>query len=284
MLLRFSWLLGTGLWLSCCVLAEPGPAAGSAPAAELFGPRLKELLTLLQQRRLVAPLDPAVERAVGEALLRHVGCGARYADAAGAQASPSPSRAVRLRNRYLYCWFPSVVPGGAVELEKAIPAPASGTAIEGLVVDLRGVAQGTPEGVNRLAAVLTASDRPLVLLLNQETAGPAEVLAVLLRHRAGVSWVGQKTRGCFAFSEPAVLTTGETVLLPRPLGEFAGVQMPAAALVPDMAIESGAAGEDPAGLTAERFEAFPERDLALRTAVDLLTAIQALKPKEPVAK
>ena len=265
------------------VVAGPGTPGGTA-AADQFGATLKELLALLQQRQLVVPGDPAVDRAVGEALLRHVGCGARYAEPAGGVAPPVTPRTALLRNRYLYCWLSAVVPEGTGELEKALPPQDAGKAVEGLIVDLRGTAQGTPEGVNRLVTLLTAQNKPLILLLNQETAGPAEILAVLLRHGAGTAWVGQATRGCFAFSEPVTLATGGTVLLPRAVREFAGVEMPGTALRPEVAVEPGPAGENQAGLTAERFEAFPDRDPALRTAIDMLTTIQALKPKDPPAK
>jgi C-terminal processing protease CtpA/Prc len=188
-----------------------------------------------------------------------------------------------LRTRYFYCWLPTLTPVTAADLTKALATGDAGNTAVGLIVDLRGAAQGTPDGVAGLVALLSGQAKPLVLLLNQETAGPAEILAVLLRHNAGATWIGQKTRGCFAFSEPVTLATGDTLLLPRTIREFAGVGLPAEALAPDVAVESGPAGENQAGLTAERFETFPDRDAALRAAVDMLTTIHALTAKESAA-
>ncbi len=128
----------------------------------------------------------------------------------GAVAAPAPGSDVR--NGIVVARLPVVDREGAAGLGRSLHGAASG-----IVVDLRGVALGTPDGAAQAAALIAGGDAELtlqmrggkqetvkahgaprswkvVVCLDGTTAGPAELLAGLLRSR-GALLVGGETYG-----------------------------------------------------------------------------------------
>ena len=121
----------------------------------------------------------------------------------GTVAAPAPGS--ELRNGIVVARLPVVDGEGVASMTKSLPPGAAA----GIVVDLRGVALGTPDGAAQAAAQIAGGDPALtmqmrggkqetfrahgparswkvVVCLDGTTAGPAELLAGLLKARGGV--------------------------------------------------------------------------------------------------
>ena len=261
--------------------AQPAPDAGP-PGSEVepvLPPILAEVLSLAE-RETVFPLSaPATQEKLIQAILEVVGCGARLVPNAAAAGEPAAVEApVILHSRCVYLPLHRLDASTVQAIAKA-RSEVKPEASDGLILDLRYAQGGTVEDARQAVAALAGLGKPLVLVVSGQTTGASEIFAFLTRKSLGAVLIGQPTHGCQASLEPFALSTGQSILLPKPVPEVDGVKMPGAPLLPDVTMAPLPAREQLAGLTAERFDALPDRDPALRRAVDLLTTIRAFGTK-----
>ncbi|MBZ5587799.1 MAG: hypothetical protein LAO05_04495 [Acidobacteriia bacterium] len=145
--------------------------------------------------------------------------------------SPVPASTVEVREGVAVLRVPIVDAGGSTKFAEALHA---GAAVTGVVVDLRGVALGTPDGAVQAAAEIVGGDTELrmgmtggktatlkatgpsrtwrvVVCLDGTTAGPAELLAGLLKIR-GATLVGGESYGDTGQRRPLKGAGGEVWL------------------------------------------------------------------------
>lgn len=250
---------------------------------------LLQAVAVLEREGLVNPRDELARNQLLQGLLSGIGCGARYETAADddgrEDGRPDPwdtGSLVRLDRQYAYVPVNHPGPGVAEALTKAWAAAASEPegAPAGLILDLRFASGGDLPAAQALARAVTQITAPQVLLIGPDTVGAAEIAAVLIAAAPqGAVLIGRPSRGCFASLEPVRLPNGDRLWLPRPVKTVNGHAMPDHPLTPEVACEDASTRETAAGLTSERFRAFPDRDRPLRRAVDLLKTIGALKTK-----
>lgn len=155
----------------------------------------------------------------------------KHAVQLNAAPSPVPASTVEFREGVAVVRVPVVDAAGSSKCEEALHAGAPVTAV---VVDLRGVALGTPEGAVQVAAQLVGGETELkmgmtggktatlkatgpsrtwkvVVCLDGTTAGPAELLAGLLKAR-GATLVGGESYGDTGQRRPLKGAGGEAWL------------------------------------------------------------------------
>ena len=260
-------------------------AAGTDPLRTA----LLQAVDVLEREGLANPRDEMARNQLLQGLLSGIGCGARYETAAAADGRedtrPDPwntGTLVRLDRQYAYVPVNHPGPGVAEALTKAWAAAAGEPdgAPVALILDLRFASGGDLPAAKALAQAVTQIDALRVLLIGPDTVGAAEIAAVLIvAAPQGAVLVGRPSRGCFASLEPVRLPNGDRLWLPRPVKNVDGHAMPAHPLTPEVSCDDASTSETAAGLTNDRFRAFPDRDRPLRRAVDLLKTIQALKAK-----
>ncbi len=185
---------------------------------------LEEAVTLLRDHYLTpAALDEQeVKRATLQGLLDRLGTGATLVTAGTASAAAaSPFRAEVLDGRIAYIRLGSLTEEHVTKLDEAL-ADFTGRSLSALVLDLRATPAGTdyeraaevcrrftPKGqvlftVRKPRAqeerVLTSRDEPkytgvLVVLVDGDSAGSAEVIAAVLRAQTRAMVIGQQTKG-----------------------------------------------------------------------------------------
>jgi Peptidase family S41 len=321
-----------------------------APAAErtraidaLPVDALDEAIELLREHYLTpAALDEQeLKRATLQGLLERLGTGATLVDSgAGATAAASPFRSEVLDGRIAYVRLGSIRDEHLVQLDTAL-ADVTTRSLTALVLDLRATPPGTdyeraaevcrrftPKGrvlftVRKPRAqeerVLTSRDEPkftglLVVLVDPDSAGSAEVIAAVLRAETRAMVIGQQTKGeAVEFADlplpggKVLRTAVAEVVLPQGAPVFPG------GLTPDLRVEvpqettdavlarqvekgvaesvfeterrrmneaALVAGVNPEieALEAARAakEKAPERDAVLQRAVDFITSLRFL--------
>ena len=204
---------------------QPPPSAlGSREAADaLKEAELEQVVALLRENyiRPDALTDAALARAGVQGLLDRLGAGARiFPQAASSPVAASPFRSEVLEGGVAYLRLGSLGPENLAALDKALdgfaPRPAA------LVLDLRATPPSTDfelaaEVCRRFAPrgrilfsikrpkvndeeILTSREDPrwsglLVVLVDGDTAGSAEIVAAVLRTHLRAYVVGQQTRG-----------------------------------------------------------------------------------------
>lgn len=216
----------------------PRPLGSREASDALTAQELQQVIDLLRENyvRPETISDMALARARVQGLLDRLGAGARiYSRVGRAPASDSPLRSEMLPGDAGYVRLGSLGNLGALDaaLEKfAVKPPAA------LILDLRATPQSadfelaaevcrrfSPKGrilfsVKRTRAndeeVITARDDPrwrglLVVLVDSDTAGSAEVIAAALRTHLRAYVIGQRTKGEAAQFEDVPLPGGKVL-------------------------------------------------------------------------
>ncbi|MFA5207021.1 MAG: hypothetical protein WC708_21690 [Lentisphaeria bacterium] len=248
---------------------------------------LAQTVAVLEREGLVSAGDENARLQLLQGLLGGIGCGARYEPAGAGRPVNQPDPwdlggLVLLERQFAYVPVNRPGPGVAEALAKAwdaaVHAPAGAPA--GLILDLRFASGGDLPAAQALARTVGGIAVPRVLLVGPETTGAAEIAAMLVAAGpGGATLVGRATRGCIASLEPVSLPNGDRLWLPRAVKAVDGRALPAGPVAPDVVCSDASTRDSAAGLTAERFLAFPGRDLPLRRAVDLLKTASVLKEK-----
>ena len=270
------------LTASSPVRAEDAPAPPPRKAAidALSADDLDEVISVLREHYLApaALSELELKRATVQGLIDRLGTGASLpAVSAGAGVAESPFRSEVLDNRIGYVRLGALSDEHLGKLDSALEGFTAKT-LGSLVLDLRATPPGsdyeraaevsrrfTPKGkvlfsVKKPRAneerVLTSKDEPkyrglLVVLVDGDSAGSAEVIAAVLRTHVQAMVIGQRTKGeAVEFAE-----------LPLPSGKVlraavAEISLPDAApvfpggLSPDLAVEVAQEATD-AVLSAE---------------------------------
>jgi len=297
----------TGLLLALCVQAVP--LAPTAPAE------------WLDPRRLGVDAK-AAEQAAAEALIRLADPGARFFDSAEAARAAAASNAApaSLTELDAGVWLlraPLLDAAAADQVATGLVRPAASGG--GLILDLRGSTGDNLDAVDAVAAPHVASDTflyrlrdgrgeecdlrsapaapraaaPLLVLIDEDTRGTAELLAALFAAAPrGVLLVGARTRGDAARRELRPLADGRVVRLAT--GWFAwpdGTTWRGTGIAPHVAVSAGdpvrvdiptnatTRTGKPLAEAAKRHLALFARvreDAALARAVDLVLGLKAL--------
>lgn len=112
--------------------------------------------------------------------------------------------------------------------------------LTGTVVDLRFASGDAYTSVGAVVTELTVQKLPLLVLINGETSGAAEVLAAKLR-AAGALLIGNPTAGLAMMTEDFPLANGQRLRVGTTPIKLNGVEM--AALTPDIPVPAGLAEE-----------------------------------------
>jgi len=269
--------------------AEASPAEPAEPdRAPSIAESVAELLQILQQRQMLpADADADARRKVLQAVVEAVDCSARVVSPEDGEASPQDApddaealgKTTTVGGLFAYIQVLGVTAGAAADVSDFLGDVKYGH-YEGLVVDLRDARGGNAEAAHNVAPVVAKTKLPVVVLVNGETQGPAEVLAALLRQNCDATTIGQPTRGRPFAWRPTPLKCGDVLLLPPVDGKTTGADRRPARIRPDLTVEQPKSGKDAQDKAASEAPDDPTtRDLCLRKAVDLLTAIRALEQK-----
>jgi len=230
--------------------------------------------------------DAKLRRGVLEAIIEAVDCHGALVEeqgddtpAGGAQKPPGiPLDIHTVGGLFAYALVPSVSTGMAGELAGVIDDIGHGH-YEGIVLDIRFAGGGEMSAVERVVGELVKGKLPVVVLINSETVGAAEVLALQARKRCDALTVGQPTRGLPYPRISERLSSGDVVLLPEIGASAEPTREARAPVLPDVPVEQALTRET----LVQRLEEQPTNDdggdLCLRRAVDLLTMIHALNEK-----
>jgi hypothetical protein len=203
---------------------RPTPLTTRAAVDALNDAELDQVIKLLKENYITpAALGEAEQRrAVVQGLLDRLAPGAAIVAAtASGENGPSPFRAEILDQRIGYIRLGATTPGNIAELDATLQKFTS-SALPALVLDLRATPQSSefeqtaevcrrfcPKGKVLFSVkkpnikqeqILTSKDEPkyqgiLVVLVDQDTAGNAEVIAAVLRTHVKAMVIGQQTRG-----------------------------------------------------------------------------------------
>jgi hypothetical protein len=256
--------------------AFAGSAAEAAAGRPGVGDTLADLLRELQARRLAPADDVEVRHQASQALLdafRTGGSLVQPAEAAPAQTPALPpllSATEAPGGRFGYLRIRAVEPGlsaALLEAQARLPTAASG----GTVVDLRDAGGNGMGAAAECAALLGATEQPLVLIVNGTTRGAAESMAAQLRDAHGAVLLGEATRGLPYAMCPVRLAGNVEVLLP---------EVPAGIRPEPMLPDVPSTGKPAAAVAVRSWQGRSEdRDDCVRQAIDLLTAICAFREK-----
>ncbi|MBT3376871.1 MAG: hypothetical protein HN742_08415 [Lentisphaerae bacterium] len=273
-------------WAMTCVGVWGAPGVPKPSAGSAFDESVVELLGLLRERRLLPPDDAGLRRDVLEAIMEAVNC---HGALVGSGNSESPAQGKReglsspvdvhtVGGLFAYALVPTVSTQTAGELSGVIDDIGHGH-YEGVVLDMRFAGGGELAAAEQVAGQLAKGSLPIVVLINGETVGAAEVLASQARARCNALMVGQPTRGLPYQRISERLSSGDVVLLPKVEGQPEGEESARSPIQPDVVIEQTLARETLIRRLAEQLPSDDEGDLCLRRAIDLLTTIHALKQK-----
>jgi hypothetical protein len=214
---------------------SPRSAAIDALSAE----DLDEVTSLLRDHYLTpnSLSEAELKRATIQGLLDRLGSGASLVQAPVAPATASPFRSEVLDQRIGYLRLGAVNPENIGRLETALDDFAA-KSLAAVVLDLRATPPGsdyeqaaevcrrfTPKGRVLFAVrkprideerVLTSKDDPkytglLVVLVDSDSAGSAEVIAAVLRNNAQAMIIGQQTKGEAVEFADLPLPSGKTL-------------------------------------------------------------------------
>jgi hypothetical protein len=213
-------------------------------------PDFKEVYDLLRTN-LTGATDDNLNRAAIEGLLsRFPGKVSLVGGAAGSaitQGGTALSKSAVLENDVVYLRVGRVTGNLANELTAAYRALTTSNKVAGLVLDLRFVV-GDDAASAQAAANLFASKKiaagSLVVLVNAETRGAAEMLAAALRHAGAGLIIGNPTAGEAATFKEFPLRNGERLrIATTPVKSGNGPAVPSGGLQPDIAVTVSADDE-----------------------------------------
>jgi hypothetical protein len=214
-------------------------------------PDFKEVYDLLRTN-LTGATDNNLNRAAIEGLLsRFPGKVSLVGGAADRSAIPpggmALSKSAVLENDVVYLRVGRVTGNLATELTAAYRALTTSNKVAGIVLDLRFVV-GDDSASAQAAANLFASKKiaagPLVVLVNAETRGAAEMLAAALRHAGAGLIIGNPTAGEAATFKEFPLRNGERLRIAMtPVKSGNGPAVPSGGLQPDIAVTVSADDE-----------------------------------------
>jgi hypothetical protein len=243
----------TRRFLSLFTLAVTGwlatPCVRGADATNP-APDFKEVYDLLRTN-LTGATDDNLNRAAIEGLLsRFPGKVSLVGGAAGSaipQGGMALSKSAVLENDVVYLRVGRVTGNLANELTAAYRALTTSNKVAGTVMDLRFVV-GDDAASAQAAANLFASKKiaagPLVVLVNAETRGAAEMLAAALRHAGAGLIIGNPTAGEAATFKEFPLRNGERLRIAMtPAKSGNGPAVPSGGLQPDIAVTVSADDE-----------------------------------------
>ena len=249
---------------------------------------LESVLSLLAKRGLLDLDDPDVQRNVIRSLLATVGGGAELipadaADGAGGRRPHDSGEAAGmvsfvLHGTIAYCGVANLTDSAARQLCSDLAAREETGSPASLVLDLRWAGGIGGTSAQQAARCLNSIEIPMVVLLNGETAGSAELLALQLTERSETTLLGQPTSGCPYTFRIHQLPSGARVKLPNPDTPGAGRRWPPAPVVPDIVQEGRISRQELRdawrdGTLAESVD----NDRALQRAVDLLITVSAFR-------
>jgi len=205
--------------------AKPGEPLTTRTAVDaLTDAELDEVISQLKDNYIDSDAlsDEELKRATVQGIIDRIAPGASIVEApAAGAAQPSPFRAEILDGRIAYVRLGETTPGNVAELDAALQNFA-GKKLGALVLDLRATPPGAefeqtaevcrrfcPKGKVlftvkkpniRQEQILTSKDDPryrgiLVVLVDHDTAGNAEIIAAVLRTQARAMLIGQQTKG-----------------------------------------------------------------------------------------
>ncbi len=244
----------TRRFLSLFALAVAGwlatPCAWGADTTSP-APDFKEVYDLLRTN-LTGATDDNLNRAAIEGLLsRFPGKVSLVGGAADGSAIPQDgsalSKSAIIENNVAYLRVGHVTGSLAAELTAAYRALTASNKVAGLVLDLRFVV-GDDAASAQAAANLFASKKiaagSLVVLVNAETRGAAEMLAAALRHAGAGLIIGNPTAGEAATFKEFLLRNGERLrIATAPVKSGNGLAVPSGGLQPDIAVAVSADDE-----------------------------------------
>jgi len=244
----------TRRFLSLLALAVTGwlatPCARGADTTNP-APDFKEVYDLLRTN-LTGATDDKLNRAAIEGLLtRFPGKVSLVGVAADGSAIPQDgvalSKSAIIENNVAYLRVSHVTGSLAPELSAAYRALTASNKVAGLVLDLRFVV-GDDAASAQAAANLFASKKiaagSLVVLVNAETRGAAEMLAAALRHAGAGLIIGNPTAGEAATFKEFTLRNGERLrIATAPVKSGNGLAVPSGGLQPDIAVTVSADDE-----------------------------------------
>ena len=214
-------------------------------------PDFKEVYDLLRTN-LTGATDDNLNRAAIEGLLsRFPGkvslVGAAADGAAIPQDGVALSKSAIIEDNVAYLRVGRVTGSLATELSAAYRALTASNKVAGLVLDLRFVV-GDDAASAQAAANLFASKKiatgSLVVLVNAETRGAAEMLAAALRHAGAGLIIGNPTAGEPATFKEFPLRNGERLrIATAPVKSGNGPAVPSGGLRPDIAVTVSADDE-----------------------------------------
>lgn len=258
--------------------SAPKPARASSTQTVVDGlseGELEQVLQLLKENFInpAAFDDGEMRRATVQGLLDRIAPGASIlqVSAANGVGGPSPFRAEIIDGRLGYARLGAITPGNVGELDAALQK-FTASKLPALVLDLRATPPGsefeqTAEVCKRFCPkgrvlfsvkkpnikqeqILTSKEDPkfrgiLVVLVDRDTAGNAEVIAAVLRTHVNALIIGQQTKGEAVEFSDFPLATGKViriavaeVALPENVTVFPG------GVKPDLPVEVSQATTD----------------------------------------
>ncbi|MBM3881367.1 MAG: hypothetical protein FJ387_16855 [Verrucomicrobia bacterium] len=251
---RWAWVgLAVSLAAAGCVLAQ---ANDGADFHEVYGLLRTNLPGVGQAELDAAALAGLIEGFASRVTLASNTPPSTTAPPEG--EGPLLSESKRFEEHFAYVRVREVASGLADRFGEAVASLSRGTALQGLVLDLR-FAGGTDYAeTGRVADRFLDEDRlllewgewsarathktnaftqPLVILANRQTTGAAEALAAVLRHVNAGLIIGARTAGGASVWREFTLQSGyklRVATTPVALGD--GTPIPSAGLVPDIAV------------------------------------------------
>jgi len=214
-------------------------------------PDFKEVYDLLRTN-LTGATDDELNRAAIEGLLsRFPGKVSLVGGAADGSATPPDgsalSKSAIIENNVAYLRVGHVTGNLAAELTAAYRALTATNKVAGIVLDLRFVVgddAASAQAAANLFAYKKIAAGSLVVLVNAETRGAAEMLAAALRHAGAGLIIGNPTAGEAATFKEFPLRNGERLrIATAPVKSGNGLAVPSGGLQPDIAVTVSADDE-----------------------------------------
>ena len=248
-----------------------------------------ELLQVLHSRRIISRDDPATRRLILEAIVKSIDCSGSLLDgqappdgetaARGTPTSPGLGRTLTVGGIFRYTQILEVSDDSATGLRESLQDVSHGH-YEGLIVDLRRAGGRRRDAAQSMVATLADAKLPLVLLMDEQTVGAAEILIAMAKEKCNAVTIGQPTRG-FPFPlETVALKSGDVVLLPKIEAQDRSDLLSPIPLEPDIKVDEAPPQDlEPDAADAAHRDDDARKDLCLTRAVDLLTTIAAFGRK-----
>ncbi len=244
---------------------------------------VSELISILQERGLVASSSPESRLRILRAILHTLDCPAAVKPAGQQRNASSTTKSglgvvASLRDHYLYMRLNKLSKSAVADLEM-LYTQSSPEDLRGLLVDVRNTHGWRGNALPEIADLLLAPRVLVCFLTNGSTSGCVEELVAGLQAHDKVIVMGTKTAGCPPATPAGKLSTGERLFLPV---TSPSKNKQTLSVTPDVTFEKDAEQSfTNAGNMAfkdtksERTQNLPKADM-ITQAVDLLISLQAL--------